>query len=175
MPDAWVHQPALRSHPCNTLNNDKEEVRRHLRSLVSAGHTTAMAISQFSNRGVLDRIYGGFIRRLGTLLTQGVHGKSQTRKHPCGRGANKYVFPAAEFTWLTGSGFSWSACLIAPVAQPPPSCFMSLSTFRAPFLLSRLRYQRVYDSRGNLAWLKTPSQINSTALPPNLTSLPALV
>lgn len=74
--------PALRYLTCKTLSNQPGQVRRHLRSLVSAGHTTAMAISQFSNRGVLDRVYGGFIGSLSILLTQGVHGKSQTRKHP---------------------------------------------------------------------------------------------
>lgn len=175
MPDAWARQPALRFLTCNTLSNKQGQVRIHLRSLVSAGHTTAMPISQFSNRGVLDRVYDGFIGRLGTLLTQGVHGKSQTRKHPVEEGQINMC------SWLQNSPNSLDltfpgVSLIAPAAQPPPPCFMSLGTFRIPFLLSRLRHQgRVFDSRGNLAWFKTPSQINSTALPPNLTSLPVLV
>lgn len=82
MPDAWACQPALRYLTCNTLSNKQGQVRIHLRSLVSVGHTTAMAISKFSHRGVLDRVYDGFIGRLGTLLTQGVLGKSQPTKHP---------------------------------------------------------------------------------------------
>lgn len=158
MSDAWARQPALRYLTCNTLSSKQGQVRIHLRSLVSAGHTTAMAISQFTNRGVLDRVYGGFVGRLGILLTQGVYGKSQTRKHPYGRGANKYVFLAAEFTWLTGSDFSWVSLSLPQHHSPPPTLFMSLGTFRASFLPSRLRHQRrVYDSRGNLAWFKTPS------------------
>lgn len=127
-------------------------------------------------------VYSGFVGRLGTLPMQDVHGKSQTRKHLCGRGADKHTFLAAAFNWLTGSDFSRSALLWASLidlaAQSQPPCFIALGTFIAPFLFSRLKHlRRVYDSRGNLAKFKNSSHINSMPLPlkPHLSASPRLV
>jgi len=67
-------------------------------SVVSSGYTTVMAISRDLVIGeTWTGVYGGFVSRLGTLLTQLVPGKSQAREHLCARAADKHILLAAAF------------------------------------------------------------------------------
>lgn len=55
-------------------------------------------------------VCGGFVGRLGTLPTKHVPSKSQTRKHLRGKGADKYIFLAADSTDTLDVMFPEGSC-----------------------------------------------------------------